>query len=268
LRPKTPRMLQLPECLAATLNGSGSDRKRSEHADILTGHCRKPKRRNGMTTIRYSFNAVNMMTCVAVAFTAACCTADDQAGPTLSQPQVDRSAEFVAPPLVLPAAKQNDAEAEFAIEPPAEIEAPQTPTAVAPALNPPLPEHRVQMHVEAEVVAPPAPVRAAPSQAVYEPIYKELPVTNHIMHVGARRFARCHRGMMHAKLEVTNPADCKGCYYWVSAKVPACCEGEPSRSGRVGILGRGVVEYRWSCGWTVKVVFRTRGDVVLHYMAG
>ena len=222
-----------------------------------------------MITIQYAVNKLTSVFCAAMAFAAVQSVADDQAGPLLSQPQVDRSAEFVAPPLVLPAAKQKDAEAEFAIEPPAEIAEPQTPTAdSAPGLNPPLPGHRVEMQVQAEVIMPPAPVVAAPAHAVYDPIYKELPVTNHIMHVGARRFARCHRGMMHAKLEVTNPADCDGCYYWVSAKVPACCEGEPSRSGRVGILGRGVVEYRWSCGWTVKVVFRSRGDVVVHYMAG
>jgi hypothetical protein len=237
----------------------------------------------------YAFRRWAMALCVASSLAGAQCVADDAAGPALSQPRVNPDAELAAPPLLLPATSQDEVTPTFAVEPPAKSEVSSTPV-IPPApviaedtasssqdtrtvdsstsMNVPHHSHEVEMHVEAEVITPPAPVVVAPTQAAYEPIYRELPVTNHIMHIGARHFARCQRGMMHAKLEVTNPAECDGCCYWVSAQVPACCAGEPIRAGRVGILGRGVVEYRWSCGWTVKVVFRTRGDVVIHYMAG
>jgi hypothetical protein len=61
-----------------------------------------------------------------------------------------------------------------------------------------------------------------------------------------------------------NPAD--GCAYEIPMCIPACCEGEPSVSGGRGILGRGIVEYRWACGFRAIVKFRhIRGDVEVEY---
>ena len=61
-----------------------------------------------------------------------------------------------------------------------------------------------------------------------------------------------------------NPAD--GCAYEIPMCIPACCEGEPSVSGGRGILGRGIVEYRWACGFRAIVKFRPiRGDVEVEY---
>jgi hypothetical protein len=61
-----------------------------------------------------------------------------------------------------------------------------------------------------------------------------------------------------------DPAD--GCSYEIPMCIPACCEGEPRVSGGRGILGRGVVEFCWSCGFRAKVKFRhVLGDVKVKY---
>jgi hypothetical protein len=61
-----------------------------------------------------------------------------------------------------------------------------------------------------------------------------------------------------------NPAD--GCAYEIPICIPACCIGDPTVSGGRGILGRGIVEYRWACGFRAIVKFRhIRGDVEVEY---
>jgi hypothetical protein len=48
--------------------------------------------------------------------------------------------------------------------------------------------------------------------------------------------------------------------------IPACCVGDPKVASRRGILGRGVVEYRWECGFRAIVKFRhVLGDVEVEY---
>jgi hypothetical protein len=61
-----------------------------------------------------------------------------------------------------------------------------------------------------------------------------------------------------------NPAD--GCYYEIQMCIPACCVGEPKVSGGRGLLGRGVVEFCWECGFRAEVKFRRiLGDVKVEY---
>jgi hypothetical protein len=61
-----------------------------------------------------------------------------------------------------------------------------------------------------------------------------------------------------------NPADC--CLYEIPLCVPACCEGEPTVTSGCGLLGRGVVEYCWPCGFSATVKFRhVLGDVKVDY---
>lgn len=178
---------------------------------------------------------------------------------TADELRVDRNAEFVGPALVLPVSRQVTEAS------PADVDV-EVSVMAAPT------ESEVVVEHSTELIAPPEPIVTEPivtepSHVVYEPMCRELPVANHIMHIGARRFAR-RQSMVPMTLQVSNPADCTDCCYTVCVNVPACCQGETSICDRTGLLGRGIVEYHFACGWTVKVVFRTRGDVVVHYTAG
>lgn len=64
-------------------------------------------------------------------------------------------------------------------------------------------------------------------------------------------------------LEVKDPGCC-GCAVEVSVCVPHCCTGAPCVSSRCGLLGRGIVEYCWDCGYRVRVVFDRHGDLIVH----
>ena len=71
-------------------------------------------------------------------------------------------------------------------------------------------------------------------------------------------------GEINLVMLTTDPAD--GCTYEIPMCIPACCEGDPSVSGGRGILGRGVVEYCWPCGFRAIVKFRhILGDVKVEY---
>ncbi len=71
-------------------------------------------------------------------------------------------------------------------------------------------------------------------------------------------------GSMEVVMIVCNPAN--GCQYELPLCVPGCCSGAPSISSRCGILGRGIVEYCWPCGFSAKVKFREiLGDVRVDY---
>ncbi|MEK6250139.1 MAG: hypothetical protein N2C12_18285 [Planctomycetales bacterium] len=64
-------------------------------------------------------------------------------------------------------------------------------------------------------------------------------------------------------LTVADPCCCK-CAVDIPVCVPACCKGAPSCvTSRCGMLCKGVVTYKWCCGYTVKVVFKKCGDVVV-----
>ena len=57
-----------------------------------------------------------------------------------------------------------------------------------------------------------------------------------------------------------------GCAYEIPMCIPACCVGEPRVSGGRGLLGRGVVEYCWPCGFRAIVKFRhVLGDIRVDY---
>lgn len=56
------------------------------------------------------------------------------------------------------------------------------------------------------------------------------------------------------------------CAYEIPMCVPACCVGDPKVSNGRGIFGRGVVEYRWACGFRAIVKFRhVLGNVKVEY---
>ena len=126
-----------------------------------------------------------------------------------------------------------------------------------------------------EQPAPPQqPALALPEASVAEPIPGPV-VTEAVAHRApptvyrasrrARRMFRCQE-QVELVMVTKNPADC--CLYEVCLCVPACCVGEPVVRERRGLLGRGVVEYCWQCGFTATVKFRERiGDVKVDYDA-
>ena len=69
-------------------------------------------------------------------------------------------------------------------------------------------------------------------------------------------------------LLVKNPQSCEDCYVEVPVCIPVCSMGEPCVSSRCGLFGRGIVTYEYESGFSIQVVFRARGDVVVHYRGG
>ena len=63
-------------------------------------------------------------------------------------------------------------------------------------------------------------------------------------------------------LKVNDPCCCKTCYD-IPICLPACCKGEPCVKDRCGTLCKGVVVYKWCCGFKVKVVIKKCGDIVV-----
>lgn len=130
-----------------------------------------------------------------------------------------------------------------------EVEGPEmlAPASEAPSV-PPAP---VEVHV---AHAPPA-VECCPIQVVAE---RSL--------LSAKRAYRCYGGPIHQTLCVDNPADCCHKLYAVPVCVPACCTGQPVCCGStVGLLGRGIVTYRWPCGFEAVLTFRVHGGVLITY---
>ena len=64
-------------------------------------------------------------------------------------------------------------------------------------------------------------------------------------------------------LTVIDPKTC--CSIDVPVCLPTCCTGQPVCSGRNGLFGRGITSYSWCCGYTVRVVVGSHGDVTVHY---
>ncbi len=73
----------------------------------------------------------------------------------------------------------------------------------------------------------------------------------------------CHGPGVNSALMVEHPGDCK-CVVEVPVCLPDCLEGPPVVKSRCK-LGRGVVTYTWCNGFTVKVVFRKKCDIVVTY---
>jgi len=65
-------------------------------------------------------------------------------------------------------------------------------------------------------------------------------------------------------LLVKDPVTC--CCIEVPICLPPCCTDAPKVCGREGLFGRGIVDYDWCCGFSVKVTFRARGDIVVTYV--
>jgi hypothetical protein len=107
----------------------------------------------------------------------------------------------------------------------------------------------------------PIPVPTVAHQSVGQ-VKPAPPVESHAS-LRARRLYR-HHAKIDLVMVTKNPADC--CLYEIPLCVPACCVGEPTVSEGRGLLGRGVVEYCWPCGFTATVKFRpVHGDVKIRY---
>jgi hypothetical protein len=79
------------------------------------------------------------------------------------------------------------------------------------------------------------------------------------------RFLRCKYDPCSTnKVVLQVPDYCCCCLVEVPVCVPCCCEGAPSVCSHKGIFGRSVVEYRWCCGFHLKVIFDRCGDVTVH----
>jgi hypothetical protein len=76
----------------------------------------------------------------------------------------------------------------------------------------------------------------------------------------------CHRcePPVEMVLYVQDPR-CGRCAVEVPVYVPARCAGSPQVHSHVGLLGCGYVTYKWCGGFTIKVVLRRSGEIIVHY---
>ena len=81
------------------------------------------------------------------------------------------------------------------------------------------------------------------------------------------RFLRCKYDPCSTNKVLLHVPDycCCCCLVEVPVCVPCCCEGAPTVCAHKGCFGRSVVEYRWCCGYHLKVVFDRCGDATVHY---
>ncbi len=110
----------------------------------------------------------------------------------------------------------------------------------------------------------PAP---APETIVEGPAVEVRPVES-IDYDTNRRARRMYReaGEVRVSMIARNPID--GCFYEIPMCIPACCVGEPKIEGGRGLLGRGIVQFCWECGFTATVKFRPLlRDVKVNYSA-
>lgn len=171
-----------------------------------------------------------------------------------------------APKLISPGNSEN-------IEPlpppsnPATQPAPQQSTAVTPKqpfMRPAEPRRRVQATTALAIVEEPMPA-PEPGVIVESPELevRPAPPIEYDTDGDARDMYR-ESGEVKILMVTQNPAD--GCYYEIPLCIPGCCVGEPRMSGGRGLLGRGVVEYCWECGFRAEVKFRhILGDVKVEY---
>jgi len=171
-----------------------------------------------------------------------------------------------APQLIPPANAEN-------VQPlpppskPAVQPAPQQSTATTPKqpfMRPAEPRRRVQATTALSVVEESMP---APEPGVIfdspEFEVRPAPPIEYDTDGDARDMYR-ESGEVKIVMVTQNPAD--GCYYEIPLCIPGCCVGEPRMSGGRGLLGRGVVEYCWECGFRAEVKFRhILGDVKVEY---
>jgi hypothetical protein len=196
------------------------------------------------------------------------------AKPAQTKPPVNTDAAPVLPPPNRPTAK---APTPNATMPPQKSDSART-SAKRPFMRPAVPRdvesrERLAAYADPQALPPPADarpdssehsLRATPDLRENEPQVKVHPAppikydTDH----DARKMYRS--GQVQLVMVTQDPAD--GCCYEIPMCIPACCTGEPKISSGRGLLGRGVVEYCWQCGFRAKVKFRhTLGDVRVDY---
>ena len=87
-------------------------------------------------------------------------------------------------------------------------------------------------------------------------------------HHGCRKVCCGCEPPIETALEVKDPCDCSCAGVIIPICLPACCTGVPEVTSRCGMFGRGVVRYDYCCGFSIKIVFRHTGDIVVHYIGG
>jgi hypothetical protein len=106
----------------------------------------------------------------------------------------------------------------------------------------------------------PSSCQSAPAKCCYNPCIKYL-----------HRRGRCRScyncdPSQKIVMEVADPCCCK-CTVEVPMCIPACCKDKPCVSSSCGPF-RGVVWYKWCCGFEARVVFSRCGDITVTYFGG
>lgn len=134
--------------------------------------------------------------------------------------------------------------------------------------SPALAQDESSLMIEPPEAAMPMPADAEPmplaEPAAPPAIQLVTPRIAYRTHLGARRMLR-RNAPVNVSVVAEHPDPCVNCAVEVPLCITCCCTGEPVMTSHCGLLGRGVVEYCWSCGFSATVVFRARGDVVVHY---
>ena len=118
------------------------------------------------------------------------------------------------------------------------------------------------------------PLQKTPYQAVqkmpYQPVqkgaYQKAAVTacvRYVQHCPHRKTCCGCGSSYQTVLTVIDPKTC--CQIEVPVCLPSCCTGYPQSSGRDGLFGRGITNYSWCCGYSVRIVVGSCGDVTVHY---
>ena len=80
-----------------------------------------------------------------------------------------------------------------------------------------------------------------------------------------KRCCKGHHPAVPTCLMVNDPCTPCSCPIEVPVCIPVCATGLPRIAHHRGLFGRPVVTYTWCTGFTIKLVFRKRGDLLVHY---
>jgi hypothetical protein len=78
--------------------------------------------------------------------------------------------------------------------------------------------------------------------------------------------SKCCLPRIETVLAVKDPCAC-GCFIEVPLCIPGCCTTAPEMCCKTGLFGRQIVEYKWCCGYRVKIIFDRHGDLIVHTFA-
>jgi hypothetical protein len=213
--------------------------------------------------------------CCFVAVWISSSNANEETSILVKKPDVATTQGPVLPPPAKPAAPTKDL---FAPQQPgaptatqskplqtAPTQAPTGSTVKRPFMQPAQPRDPGQSQLSAPVAPMPMPTPegqplvAPPARA---PNVHPTPPIKYDTDHDARKMYRS--GQVQLVVVTQDPSD--GCCYEIPLCIPACCTDEPKISGGKKLLGRGVVEYCWACGFKAKVKFRhVLGDVKVDY---